>query len=102
MEKIKALEEGHEKSPPAAAVVAAHEAHEKSVAPQTANRLPADAHAASLSPAAAAYTEGAVEQARQVAAMQRRVGNARLARLLAEQSHASARHEKDVEDAKRR
>ena len=98
MEKTKTPEEGQEKMPPVV-VVEKHVVPEKKDGPQAAGKAPATG--AQETPAhvmpAAERREGVAEQARQMADMQRRVGNTRLARLLTGQGQAAEQTEKQKE-----
>ena len=92
MDKKKTHEEGHEKMPPVV-VVEKHEAPEKKDGP----------HALAPVMPAAERREGVAEQARQMADMQRRVGNTRLAHLLTGHGQAAEQTEKqkDKEETER-
>ena len=87
MDKMKTLEEGQEKAPPVV-VIEKHEAPEKKDGPQMTGKAPLKAQSPAIVMPVAERREGDVEQARKMAAMQRHVGNTRLARLLGEQEHA--------------
>lgn len=86
MDKIKTLEEGQEKAPPVMDIKKPEP--EKKDGPQMGGKSPADAQSPAVVMPMAERREGDAEQARKMDAMQRQVGNKRLARMLTGQGQA--------------
>jgi len=101
MDKTKMHEEGHEKAPPVT-IVEKQEAPEKKDGPQVAGKAgpAAGAQAPVVIMPVSERREGSAEQARKMAAMQRSVGNTRLARMLAGRAHTDEHDEKEDEGHK--
>lgn len=79
MDKIKTLEEGQEKAPPVMDI--------EKPEPEKKDGLQMGGKAPAVVMPMAERREGDAEQARKMDAMQRQVGNKRLARMLAGQGH---------------